>query len=74
MKNNFERVMYLYVLPFWLIVFLLIIFIIGLIKTFITEPNVSNSCNLKCTCIEKNEKNSKCIDIINKITKDLEMK
>ena len=59
MKNNFERVMYLYVLPFWLIVFLLIIFIIGLIKTFITEPNVSNSCNLKCICIEKNEKNSR---------------
>lgn len=54
MKNNFERVMYLYVLPFWLIVFLLIIFIIGLIKTFITEPNVSNSCNLKCICIERN--------------------
>ena len=43
MKNNFERVMYLY-----------IIFIIGLIKTFITEPNVSNSCNLKCICIERN--------------------
>ena len=46
MKNNFEKVMYLYVLPFWLIVSLLIIVIIGLLKTFITEPNISNSCNL----------------------------